>query len=137
MRTIICETLNSKKAGAGENANERSRMFIGFTYSEFCLHQYEAYENFIALDLRHAPELINYVRYSELFRKFWNAEWHRRNLIEFLPFAEDNNMSLTDLRGEYLFMHSVERLLNQPAFLNGYEDLLRFIIPADKIKQLR
>jgi len=109
--------------------NKRSRDFIEFSYEEFCNHQFENYENFVSLDFNQYPGLAKTIRYSAAFRKFWNVEWLYRNQTEFLPFAEDCSLSVKELRHEYFFMHSPERLLNQPAFLNRYEDILKSIIP--------
>jgi len=137
MRTTI--TYTNISAGSYLQAvsiNKRTREFIEYSHEEFCNHQFENYEAFVSQDFQQYPGLIKKVKYSSMFRKFWNAEWLYRNKTEFLPFAETCSLSVKDLRGEYLFMHSTERLLNQPDFISRYEDLLKEIIPGQPTTSL-
>jgi len=130
MKTITYAIANPGSYSQSISINKQTREFIEYSHLEYCHHQFENYESFVAQDFNQHPALIKKVRYSATFRKFWNAEWLYRNKTEFLPFAESCTLSVKELRCEYIFMHSTERLLNQPAFLSRYEDILKIIIPG-------
>jgi hypothetical protein len=62
--------------------------FFDWTDQQYCDHQYQQYEEFLAFRMRHYDHsTFNKVRYSPLMRGFWNNEWIRRNEDIFIPTA--------------------------------------------------
>lgn len=113
------------------NANALTQVCaaLGWSEEKYCCHQYQEYENFCKLITRNCPELRNKLRYSPVFRGFFNNEWAARNAKHFLPFAlREHELGALWVLDEYLFVHNSERLLfSENPFYIRFEHILKSI----------
>lgn len=108
--------------------SEKVSQLLGWSHDQYCNHQYEEYEAFLARENAAYPEIREELRYSATFRGFWNNEWTLRNQQEFLPFATECEMGEAYMTDEYLFINNHMRLINDLFFMNKYEYILNMII---------
>jgi hypothetical protein len=94
---------------------------------QYCQHQFEQYIRFTDELAYFSEKLKQRLRYSDVFRGFWNNEWARRNANNFLPFAWDSLFELSDLTAEYIYTHDAIRLIHDDAFYNRFENALKLI----------
>ena len=100
---------------------------LKWSEEQYCWHQYEQYERFIHVNCGTMIYLRRELRYSNLFRGFWNNAWAKRNEVEFLPFAYECKYDSDYLLEEYLHINSYERLLHNTEFMNEYDQILKLI----------
>lgn len=112
---------------------------LNWSEEQYCLHQFDEYDNFINRLNPDSPFIAQKLRYSPVFSGFWKNEWVKRTEKEFLIFALQSYSKLEvtvagkiglrteyatvddyDLH-EYLFLHSAIRLSQNYDFLKAYE----------------
>lgn len=116
---------------------QKVQNILGWSHQQYCNHQYEQYEAFIARECAMHPDIAQILRYSETFRGFWNNEWIIRNQQEFMSFAPDAVDGIDEV-DEYMYIHSHQRLINDMFFMNKYECILKQILKQgyDELNEL-
>ena len=99
---------------------------LRWTEEQYCLHQFEEYELFASAIAKDYPERRQQIRYSPVFRGFFNNEWAARN-DEFLFFAYDVKYDIDLAEQEYLYTHNYLTLINDDAFFERFNSLLKLI----------
>jgi len=89
--------------------------------------QYHQYEHFVEIAV--APSHMQAVRYSKLFRGFWNNEWAIRNkrFVEFLESSKIPSGSI-DSEKKYFFIHDAVRLAGDDLFMAKFNEILMMIL---------
>lgn len=100
---------------------------LSWTQEDFCNHQFAEYEGFARLVARDYPAYRERIRYSPVFRGFFNNEWAKRNELNFMPFAVDSAFSKLWILDEYLYMNDAEVLWRDEAFYIRFESILKHI----------
>lgn len=119
---------------------------LNWSHEEYCDFQFAKYNAFIDLLFAKFPLIGQQVRYSSVFRGFWNNEVCFRNEIEFLPFATEMTEDIYEINAdgeliiapafpygheglvnEFLFIHSIPRLINHELFMMKYNNILEVI----------
>lgn len=106
---------------------ERICELLNWSHDQYCWHQYEQYELFLSQICAGYPVIYYQLRYSSVFRGFFNITWDVRTKQEFLPFAKDFEPGDAYLVDEYLLIHNYRRLLNDDEFMMEYNHILRLI----------
>lgn len=129
MKTLIKQQTHIGKVRQEDlTVTQKTQQLLGWSHDQYCNHQYDQYEAFIARECFDHPVIKQQLRVSETFRGFWNNEWIIRNQQEFLPFASDCTMGDAYIEEEYLFINNHQRLINDIFFMNKYESVLRLIL---------
>lgn len=98
---------------------------LGWSFERYCEHQFHNYNEFIdRLFSGYPVEMANQVRYSAVFRGFWNNEASLRNQTEFLPFAKYEPNDSPVILSEFLYTHSPLTLLHDDLFMTKYNRVL-------------
>lgn len=100
---------------------------LSWSAMKYCMHQFSQYERFVEMLAGHDVRLKSKLRFSPVFRGFWNNEWAMRNEKEFLPFSGDVAFTKAWILEEYLFINDAERLINDDRFYNRFEHILKHI----------
>ncbi|MGZ3753615.1 MAG: hypothetical protein ACXVAY_01570 [Mucilaginibacter sp.] len=100
---------------------------LNWTKSDYCWYQYAQYERFVCRLAIDYPEMRTWLRYSAVFRGFWNREWAARDEKEFMPFAYDVKFDAKELLSEYLYLNDHLTLIYDEAFYNRFEHILKLI----------
>lgn len=129
MKTLIKQQTHISKVRQFDlTVTEQIQQLLGWSHEQYCNHQYEQYEAFLARECSNHPVIQQQLRYSETFRGFWNNEWIIRNQQEFLPFASECASDAADIVDEYLFINNHYRLINEVFFIHKYEAVLALIL---------
>lgn len=142
MKTLTKTTHIGQVRQANLTQIERVCELLGWTREQYCAQQYEVYEAYVARLCRGLPKAADYLRYSPVFRGWFNHEWMLRTALEFLPYAEkmcedvcevdisgeliyDEGLASGDvmLMQEYLFIHDARRLYYDEAMGRSYVGL--------------
>jgi|SRR6185437_11120475 len=112
-----------------QQANQMDEVcaLLEWSRDKYCRHQFSEYEKFCQLLAGFDPELKRRLRYSPVFRGFWNNEWASRNATDFLPFATECENGPAWILEEYLFINSAARLIMCNAFARRFEKILKSI----------
>ena len=100
---------------------------LNLTDLQYCWHQYRQYERFVSKACAGYPQYKNMIRLSPIFRGFWNNEWAQRNEVEFLPYAYECKFDEQYILEEYKFIHSADRLFNEEAFYDRFENIIKLL----------
>lgn len=89
--------------------------------------QYAQYERFVEIAV--PPTQMKAVRYSKLFRGFWNNEWAIRNKT-FLDYCEKFKVQPDSKHCEdtYYNLHCAIRLAGEEIFMAKFEEIRRIIL---------
>jgi hypothetical protein len=129
MKTLSKQSTHIGKVRESDlTTTEQVQKVLEWTHEQYCNHQYEEYESFLARENIEHPVICQELRYSEIFRGFWINEWTLRNQQEFLPFALDCEMDVAYITDEYLFINNHKRLINDHFFMDKYEYMLNLIL---------
>jgi hypothetical protein len=148
MKTLTKTTTHIAKARY-ENDNVMLRVceLLDWTQEQYCIHQYEAYEAFLARLFGDNPKVYNALRHSEFFRGFWINEWNFRTKRDFLSFAEmsdsetivrldgslgSQEIDLSSDTDEYLFIHNAPVLMGNSDFLTQLYQIINIIFKYGK-----
>ncbi|SUJ26382.1 Uncharacterised protein [Sphingobacterium spiritivorum] len=117
------------------NANVITRVcdLLGWTIERYCEYQFDNYIQFIEALFAGCPEeMSNEVKFSPVFRGFWNNEAFYRNSNLFLPFAQDEPEGSPEILAEFLYIHNPEYLMNDDDFMEHYNYTLKTIRKEQK-----
>jgi hypothetical protein len=131
---------------ANQTQMQQVCQLLGWTLNQYCQHQYYTYEKLIERICYGYPAIAQQMRYSPVFRGFFNQEWALRTQTEFLPFAHDLVQDILQvnhhgqletilgtpygdayLHDEYAYIHNPMLLVNNHAFMHKYNNLLHLI----------
>lgn len=130
-----------------QNATQLQRVceLLKWTHEDYCRHQYEEYEEFVKRACIDIPESANKLRYSSVFRGFYNQQWTFRNIgfIAYATEAIEPALYLT-LEGvfcdegvspghfkiidEYKFLHCAKGLFYDGDFRTKYANVIDIIL---------
>lgn len=94
---------------------------------EYFLDQYNQYERFVLVAV--APSHAEIIRYSKLFRSFWNNEWSIRN-NHFIHYCERFKVDAGSDHANktYFNLHDASELANDELFMAKFEEIRRIIL---------
>ena len=142
MKTLTKKTHIAEVREANLKGIQQVCHLLQWTEQDYCEFQFQQYCLFVDTKYSNFPDIIaNRVLYSPLFRGFFNNEAYKRDEVEFLPFAEDliepiwtvaeggeieiiKPIDVEDLVTEWMLIHDYKRLLNDEAFIAGFQQLL-------------
>lgn len=104
-------------------------LILGITDEFYCQDQYRAYEHFTLVCCSESH--MKTVRYSKIFRGFWNNEWAQRNqsflrMIE-RHFRSGHTFTSEQAYDAYLNYNSTENLINDEDFMARVESVMEII----------
>ena len=129
MRTIT-KTANHITQVRNSDANQIQQVcrLLGWSYEDYCNFQFEKYLEFVDRVFIGFPDIMaNQVKYSAVFRGFWNNEASFRNHTEFLPFAKYEETQSPDLISEFLYIHDPRALVMDDLFITKYNRVIDLI----------
>lgn len=122
-KTHIAKVRQSDKSLIEEVCN-----LIGWSYEQYCEYQFNNYIQFVDRMFEHWPaEMANQVKYSSVFRGFWNNEASLRNQTEFMPFARFEPIDSPVILSEFLYTHCPLQLMHDDLFMMKYNHVLDII----------
>jgi len=122
-KTHIAKVRQSDRSQIEEVCN-----LIGWSFDRYCEHQFSNYIEFVDRLFAGWPtEMANQVKYSSVFRGFWNNEASYRNQTEFLPFARLEPSDSPVLLSEFIYTHSPLALMHDDVFMTKYNRVLEII----------
>ena len=124
---------------------------LNWSHEKYCNHQYSQYEEFIKRACKDLPDAETLLRYSSIFRGFFNQEWSLRNQSEFLFEAQEMTKHICEVNAcgdliyiegvpnghykivyEYLTLHDARALFYDEAFANKYCNVIDLILKKRK-----
>ena len=122
-KTHIAQIRQTDKSLTEEVCN-----IIGWSHEEYCDYQFNNYIEFVDRMFDRWPaEMANQVKYSSVFRGFWNNEVSFRNQTEFLPFAKFEPTDSPVIISEFLYTHNPISLMHDDLFMMKYNSVLEII----------
>ena len=129
MKTLTkAKTHIEKVRQTDKSATEEVCALIGWSVDYYCEFQFCKYLEFIDRMFEGCPpSMVNQVKYSKVFRGFWNNEAALRNQTEFLPFAKYEPVNSENLLPEFEFTHNPISLMHDDLFMMKYNNVLQII----------
>ena len=147
MKTLTSATHIGKVRTQNLTQLQRVCELLNWSHEKYCNHQFSQYEDFINRACRDLPKAENLLRYSSIFRGFYNQEWSLRTQSDFLPHAIEMTKHICEvdrcgdliyvegvpnghytLVAEYLTLHEARGLFYDEVFAVKYCNIIDLIL---------